>query len=151
MSYIKTISISRKRGEKKYNVPKATLKEGSGIVNDAHAGFGHRQVSLLPYETIQRTRLQGIDINPGDFAENICTEGLDFKDIRIGTRIHIGGEVILEVSQIGKACHNPCRIYQALGDCAMPREGVFTIVLRGGTIQASDPVFIIQNQISVSL
>ena len=137
------ISISDRRGIKKKNVDCADLKEDFGIVNDAHAGKWHRQVSLLAIESMQKIKEKGLDVKPGDFAENICMEGLDITQIRIGTKIRIGGDSLLEVSQIGKECHTRCHIYYSVGDCVMPREGIFARVLKGGTIKPQDKVWLI--------
>jgi len=148
MSYIAAISISKKRGVKKNQTPLAILKENFGIIGDAHAGSGYRQISLLSYESIQQIEQTGMDVKPGDFAENVCTIGLDYKNIKIGTKLGIGAEVILQITQIGKTCHSPCRIYKHLGDCIMPREGLFATVIKGGTIKVSDSISIIQGAFS---
>ena len=136
------VSISERRGIKKKNVESARLKEGFGIVDDAHAGRWHRQVSLLAVESMQKIKDKGLNVVPGDFAENICIEGIDLSIIRIGTRIMTGGGGVLEVTQIGKKCHDRCHIYYSVGDCVMPKEGVFTRVVKGGVIKPSDPVWL---------
>ncbi len=129
MGKILSINISTRKGEKKTSVPSAVLKENFGIVGDAHAGDWHRQVSLLAAESVDKMRGKGVELHPGDFAENLTIEGIDLKNLKIGQRLRIGSEIILEITQIGKECHNGCAIKQQVGDCVMPREGVFA---RGG-------------------
>jgi len=133
------ISISAEKGMRKSNVNEATLIEDWGIEGDAHAGPGHRQVSLLPLESIDTMRAKGLDVNPGDFAENIATEGLVVAVIEVGRRIAIG-PTLIELTQIGKECHSRCAIFEQAGDCVMPREGVFGRVVKGGTIRVGDRV-----------
>ena len=128
------VCISRSKGERKTPVAAGELWENHGIVGDAHAGEWHRQVSLLAVESIEKMRALGLDANPGDFAENITTEGLDLIALPIGTRLSVG-DAILEVTQIGKECHTRCAIYQQAGECVMPKEGIFARVVRAGTIQ----------------
>lgn len=135
---ILSINISESRGVQKTPVEKAVFRPGHGIEGDAHAGPWHRQVSLLANEDIETMRGKGIEIACGDFAENITTERIELAVLPIGTRLHLG-EVVLEVTQIGKECHHDCAIYQAVGDCVMPRRGIFTKVIQGGTI-SSDSV-----------
>lgn len=140
-SKIRAISISKNKGTKKQNVPKAILKENFGIVGDAHAGSG-RQVSLLSEESIDKMRARGLEVAPGDFAENITTKGIDLLGLGIGTKMKIGETAVLEVSQIGKECHRRCSIYYQAGDCVMPREGVFAKVVNGGGIKVGDDICI---------
>lgn len=140
MGSIFAISTSKNKGERKKNVDKAWLIENKGIEGDAHAGFAHRQISLLALESVEKMRAKGLDVNPGDFAENLTTEGLDLVSLPIGTRLKAGKDVYLRVTQIGKECHHRCAIYYQAGDCVMPREGIFTEVLRGGQISAGDPI-----------
>lgn len=135
---IKAISISEKRGTKKVNVPEAELKVDLGIVGDAHASNWHRQISLLGVESIDKMIAMGAEVSPGSFAENITTEGIDLRKIPIGDRLRIGENVELEITQRGKECHNRCEIYEQVGDCVMPREGVFAKVIRPGKIRAGD-------------
>jgi MOSC domain-containing protein YiiM len=130
---ILSINVSERKGVQKTPVDKAVLRPDHGIEGDAHAGPWHRQVSLLANEDIETMRGKGVEIRCGDFAENITTEGIELAALPIGTRLHLG-EVVLEVTQIGKECHQGCAIYQAVGDCVMPRQGIFTKVIRGGTI-----------------
>jgi len=114
-----------------------------GLEGDAHAsGHWHRQVSLLAMESIDKMRAQGLDVKPGDFAENITTEGLELYSLPIGTRLRLGTDAVGEVSQIGKECHTRCAIYHLAGDCVMPREGIFIKVLEGGMIKNGDPISI---------
>jgi MOSC domain-containing protein YiiM len=130
---ILSINISRETGVQKIPVEQATIVKGHGIEGDAHAGDWHRQVSLLATEDIDRMRGKGVELNFGDFAENITTRGVDLSSLPIGTRLYLG-TAELEVTQIGKECHHGCAIYQIVGDCVMPRKGIFARVLRGGEI-----------------
>jgi MOSC domain-containing protein YiiM len=114
--------------------------ENLGLKSDAHAEAGIRQVSLLSKESIDKIREKGLDVNHGDFAENLTIEGIDLPKLPIGTKLKVGKEVLLEVSQIGKVCHNRCNIFYAVGDCVMPKEGIFAKVLVGGTIKVDDRV-----------
>lgn len=134
------ISASKDKGTRKTNVPEAILRREHGLEGDAHAGDWHRQVSLLAVESIRRMQEKGLSVGPGDFAENITTEGIDLVGLPIGTRLMIGQAVLLEVTQIGKVCHSRCAIYYQAGDCVMPREGIFARVLEGGRVVAGDPV-----------
>ena len=137
---IKAISISKDRGTRKYNVPTAELKVDFGIENDAHAGDWHRQVSFLSSESIEKAREQGLDVTFGDFAENIATAGIDWVKTPVGTRVQLGDSVLVEITQIGKECHNKCAIYYQAGDCIMPKEGIFAKVLEGGKIKCGDAI-----------
>jgi len=129
------ISVSEKRGTKKYNVSSAEIRENFGLVGDAHATFkSHRQVSLLACESIEKMRALGAEVFPGDFAENLTTEGVDLLSLKIGDKIKVGQDIILEVSQIGKECHSKCEIFQAVGECVMPKEGIFGKVVQGGMV-----------------
>ena len=138
---ILAISISEKKGMKKHNVNSVSLKEGFGIVGDAHGGSS-RQVSLLAQESIEKMRKKGLNVGAGDFAENITTQGLDLLGLKIGAKIKIGKDAVLEVSQIGKVCHTRCNIYYQAGDCVMPKEGVFAKVVKGGEIKSGDEICI---------
>ena len=134
------ISLSDCRGIPKSNVSEAMLKTDWGLVGDAHAGPWHRQVSLLALESIDKIRALGlVEVQPGDFAENITTSGIDLLSLRIGHRVRIA-QAELEITQIGKECHTRCAIYAQVGDCVMPREGLFARVTKGGTIRIDDPV-----------
>lgn len=134
---VKAVCISERRGTEKTAVAQAELQDGYGIVNDAHAGKWHRQVSLLSYDKVQEFNARGGQAHVGAFGENILVEGLDFKNLPVGTKLFCG-DVILKMTQIGKECHTHCQIYQRVGDCIMPREGVFAEVLQGGTIKPGD-------------
>lgn len=139
---IVAVSVSANKGERKTNVDKAVLAVGLGLEGDAHAGFAHRQVSLLAQESIDKMRQAGLDVKPGDFAENITTENINLVELPVGTRLK-AGETLLEVSQIGKECHQRCAIYYQAGDCVMPKEGIFAIVLSGGTLRVGDDIEVI--------
>ena len=132
------VSISKKKGVKKDNIPEGLLIENFGLKDDAHAGNWHRQVSLLATESIEKIRAKGLDVGPGDFAENITTIGINLVDLPIGTKMKMGDEALVEVTQIGKECHSRCAIYQQTGDCVMPREGIFVKVLKGGKVKKGD-------------
>lgn len=137
MGVIRGICISEKRGTMKAEVESAEFLEDWGIKGDAHAGKWHRQVSLLSFERIEEFRKKGADVKPGAFGENLIVEGFDFKNLPVGTRF-VCGDVILEMTQIGKECHSHCEIYKRMGDCIMPREGVFARVMKGGIIKKGD-------------
>ena len=137
------VCISEKKGTQKTEVPSVTLVPDWGIEGDAHAGKWHRQVSLLALEKIEAFRERGAEIGFGAFGENIIVEGFDLKNLSVGTRFRIG-DALLELTQIGKECHTHCAIYHQVGDCIMPREGVFTIVVEGGTVKAGDTVEMIE-------
>lgn len=131
------LSVSARKGSKKNNIAEALLMENFGIAGDAHAG-SERQVSLLPYEAFDVIRERLPDIKPGDFAENITTRGIDFSTASVGDRLCIGSGVRLVITQIGKECHNDCPIRQAVGDCIMPRQGIFASIVNGGLIRVGD-------------
>ncbi|MCX7911504.1 MAG: MOSC domain-containing protein [Dehalococcoidales bacterium] len=138
------VCVSKKKGTSKQPVPEIAVKENYGVVGDAHAEEGAvRQVSLLAMESIARMQGKGFSFKPGDFAENITTQGIDLARLAIGARLRVGGEVVLEVSQIGKECHTACAVRRLVGDCIMPREGIFARVIRGGRIRPEDPVAVI--------
>lgn len=133
------ICVSEKRGTQKQEIGQARLISDWGIEGDAHAGDWHRQVSLLSYEKIEEFRRRGADVTNGAFGENLIVEGYNLRTLPIGTRFEIG-DAVLEMTQIGKECHSHCEIYHKMGDCIMPREGVFAVVLSGGEIHAGDEV-----------
>ena len=137
---IESIAISKKKGTRKEQVDQASLLEDHGIEGDAHAGPWHRQVSFLSSESIQKAREEGLDVTFGDFAENIATSGIDWLTVPIGTKVSLGDAAKVEITQIGKECHNKCAIYYMAGDCIMPREGIFARVLQGGVIHCGDSV-----------
>jgi MOSC domain-containing protein YiiM len=140
MASIIAVCQSEKKGTVKKPVAEVVIKEDYGVVGDAHADCTtHRQVSLLAIESIDKMRRKGFDfLQPGDFAENITTRDIDLTALPIGTRLNAGKEVILEMTQIGKECHAACAIRQQVGDCIMPREGIFARVIRGGRVKAGD-------------
>lgn len=132
------VSISDEKGVPKKNVEEVRLMVEWGVEGDAHAGAWHRQVSLLAMESIKKMQEKGLEVRPGDFAENITTEGLDLLSLPIGTRLRVGGEALLEVTQIGKECHIGCAIFQQVGQCIMPTEGIFARVIEGGKVRPGD-------------
>ena len=139
MGRVIAVCISKEKGTQKYRIPEGEFIEEWGIKDDAHAGKWHRQVSLLSYDKIQEFRAKGAEIEDGAFGENLIVEGYDFRNLPVGTRFQCG-DVILEMTQIGKECHNHCVIYKKMGDCIMPREGVFAEVVTGGHIKVGDEV-----------
>jgi len=139
MAQVLAVCISENKGERKKPVETVELRVNHGIVGDAHAGEWHRQVSLLAQESIDKMRALGLDVNAGDFAENITTSGIDLVSLPIGSRLQIG-ETLLEVTQIGKECHTRCAIFYQAGDCVMPKEGIFVKVITGGTIKPGDGI-----------
>ncbi len=143
MGVVKAVCISEKKGVQKKNVHTANLIENHGIEGDAHAGNWHRQVSLLSYDKVEAFRSKGAPVVDGSFGENILVEGIDFKTLPIGTKFTCN-DVLLELTQIGKECHSGCEIFQIMGDCIMPREGVFTIVLKGGVISEGDILQVVE-------
>ena len=141
------VCISEKKGTKKQPVPCATLAEDHGILGDAHAGdkraaFRHRQISLLANESVDKMRALGAELYAGDFGENILTSGIELVSIPVGTRLRVG-EAELEVTQIGKECHNDCEIKKQVGKCVMPTEGIFAKVIKGGVIRPDDSIIIL--------
>ena len=141
MAKIIAVCTSQKKGTKKEADKEGIIEEGFGLLGDAHADFcTHRQVSLLAIESINKMRSLGFDVDSGDFAENLTTEGVELVSLPIGTRLLVGKEVILEVSQIGKECHIGCAIYRQIGKCIMPKEGVFTKVICGGLVRAGNTI-----------
>ena len=137
------VNISKEKGTRKSNVGQSCLLPEFGLKDDAHGGKWHRQVSLLAMESIQKMVQLGLKVGPGDFAENITTEGLDLVKLPIGTRITIGQDALLEVTQIGKVCHTRCAIYYQAGDCVMPKEGIFAKVIEGGEIKVGDEIHVL--------
>ncbi len=141
MAKVVAVCGSKKKGTKKEALAEGILKEDYGLVGDAHADCcTHRQVSLLAIESISKMRSLGFDVGPGDFAENLTTEGIDLVCLPIGTKVSIGDEVILEISQIGKECHSGCAIYRQIGKCIMPKEGVFAKVICSGLVRTGDTI-----------
>lgn len=135
-----SVNISPGKGEKKIPVEYGELIADFGFKGDGHSGNWHRQVSLLAIESIEKMRLSGLNVSCGDFAENITTSGVNLVSLKHGQQIKIGEEIILEVTQIGKVCHDRCNIYYQAGDCIMPKEGIFARVISGGKIKAGDNI-----------
>lgn len=140
MGIIKAVCTSPEKGMRKKDIGEGLLIKEHGLKDDAHAGPWHRQVSLLAVESIEKMRALGLAVGPGDFAENLTTEGIDLVNLPLGTRLKIGSEAVGEVTQIGKECHTRCAIYYQAGDCVMPREGIFIRVLEGGPVKVGDTI-----------
>ena len=141
MASVVAVCKSKKKGTKKESVAEGIFKEDYGLIGDAHANcLPNRQVSLLALESIDKMQSLGLNLRPGDFAENITTEGVDLPHLPIGTKIFVGDEVVLEVTQIGKECHTGCAIRRQIGQCIMPKEGVFARVVQGGLVKPEDRV-----------
>lgn len=147
MQRVKAISISERKGMRKKNIDSALLVENFGIAEDAHGGEWHRQVSLLAEESIEQMRAKGLDVVAGNFAENITTEGIDLTTLPVGSHLRIGATELI-ISQLGKVCHKPCIIYHKAGDCVMPREGIFGVVIKGGIITVGDEVEVLTKRSS---
>lgn len=143
MGIVVAVCTSPKKGMRKKNVGEGILVENHGLQGDAHTGGWHRQVSLLAMESIEKMRSQGLDVGPGDFAENLTTEGIDLVNLPVGTQMKIG-ECLVEVTQIGKECHSRCAIYYQAGDCVMPREGIFARVLQGGKVHIGEMIEVVK-------
>lgn len=143
MKKIVSLAISKKKGTRKTPTAVVEVKRDHGILGDAHAGPWERQVSFLAAEQIQEARSRGLQVDFGDFAENVATEGVIWKELPPGTRVKLGPEVVVEITKIGKECHKKCAIYYMAGDCIMPREGVFARVIEGGTLRCGDDIEIL--------
>ncbi len=143
MGKVIAVCTSPEKGTQKKNIGEAAFIEDHGIQGDAHAGKWHRQISLLSYDKIVEFRQKGAEVENGAFGENLVVEGIDFKKQAVGTRFRCN-EVVLEMTQIGKECHHGCEIFQKMGDCIMPREGVFAKVIKGGKISVGDQLEIIE-------
>jgi len=142
---IKAISISKDKGVPKTNVLEAVLKTDFGIVGDAHAANWHRQVSLLSIESIDKMVAMGAEVSPGNFAENITTEGIELPKLPVGSKLRVGKDIELEITQIGKECHSRCEIFKQIGDCIMPREGIFAKVTKGGGVKVGDTIEVLND------
>ncbi|MFH1003680.1 MAG: MOSC domain-containing protein [Chloroflexota bacterium] len=141
MAKIIAVCRSQRKGTTKSAIAEGYLKEDHGLVDDAHADPGsHRQLSLLAIESVNKMQGRGLELGPGDFAENLTTEGIDLVSLPVGTRLRVGEGVLLELTQHGKECHRGCAILQQIGSCIMPREGVFARILRGGPVRAGDTI-----------
>lgn len=146
MAKIVAVCSSEKKGTRKATIPEGTLKVEYGLIDDAHAdSSSHRQVSLLAIESIETMRKMGYNVAPGDFAENLTTEGIELYSLPVGTRLHVGTDVILNITQIGKECHAGCAIFKQTGKCIMPKEGVFARVIQGGTVKAGEEIEILDS------
>ena len=145
MGKVLAVCISEQKGTEKKNVGSAKFIEDWGIENDSHAGKWHRQVSLLSHEKVEAFRARGAEVIDGAFGENLVVEGYDFRALPVGTKFRCN-DVVLELTQIGKECHSGCAIFQKMGECIMPREGVFTRVLHGGTISVGDELTIMEEE-----
>lgn len=145
MARVTSVNISEKKGTMKHPVPEIRLKLRHGIVGDAHAGDWHRQISMLADESVDKMRARLPQLKAGAFAENINTMGIELKTLPVGTRLKIG-DTVVEVTQIGKECHNDCAIKKAAGECVMPTEGIFAVVVKEGTVRAGDPVEILSEE-----
>ena len=146
MAKLVAVCKSKEKGTRKKPVVEGTLKEDYGLVGDAHADCcTHRQVSLLAMESINKMRRLSFEVGPGDFAENLTTQGIELFSLPVGTRISIGEDVLLEVTQLGKDCHSGCAIRQEIGKCIMPKEGIFARVIQGGCVRAGDDIRIEKN------
>lgn len=139
MAQVIAVCVSEQKGTQKYPVPFVEVRLHHGIVGDAHAGDWHRQISLLAEESVDTMRKSGLSLPPGAFAENILTRGMELKTLPVGTRLRVG-ETLLEVTQIGKECHNDCEIRRIAGNCVMPTDGIFAIVVQEGKIYPGDTV-----------
>ncbi len=146
MAHVASVNISEKRGTVKHEVPEIRLRLRHGIVGDAHAGDWNRQISLLAEESIDRMRAALPQLKPGAFAENINTVGIALKNLPVGTRLRIG-ETEVEVTRIGKECHNDCAIKKAAGTCVMPTEGIFAVVVKEGTVRAGDAITVVGEEV----
>ena len=140
MGTIIAVCTSEKKGMRKKNVGEGILKVGFGLEGDAHGGDWHRMISLLGVESIKKMKDKGADVGPGDFAENLTTEGLELFTLPIGTKLKIGETSIGEVTQIGKQCHTKCEIFKQVGECVMPKEGIFIRLLEGGVVRSGDSI-----------
>ncbi len=140
---VTSVNLSERKTMRKKRYDAGALMLDRGFAQDAHAGDWHRQVSLLAQESIDEMVAKGLDVGPGDFAENITTQGVNVMTLQVGSIINIGDEVVLEISQIGKTCHNKCAIYYQAGDCVMPREGVFAVVRTAGPVKVGDMIEVV--------
>ncbi|MBI5583598.1 MAG: MOSC domain-containing protein [Deltaproteobacteria bacterium] len=140
------VSTSDQKGVPKKNISAGRLIEDFGVEGDAHGGPWHRQVSLLALESIKKMQDLGLKVHPGSFAENITTEGIGLPGLPLGTRLRLGPQALVEVTQIGKVCHDRCAIYRLAGDCVMPREGIFVRVLQGGPVKPGDVITVLERE-----
>lgn len=141
---ISAISVSDRKGIRKKNINSANLIENFGVENDAHGGKWHRQLSFLAQESIDTMREKGLDVVAGNFAENITTTDIDLLKLKVGDHLQLGSTEVI-ISQLGKVCHHRCAIYHQAGDCVMPREGIFAMIIKGGRIEVGDPIVVTDN------
>lgn len=141
------VCTSAQKGERKHDAGRGRLVENFGLEGDGHGGDWHRQVSLLAEESIEKMRAAGLDVGPGDFAENLTTRGIDLCALPVGTRLRVGAKALLEITQIGKICHDRCAIYYQAGDCVMPKEGIFAVVLQGGAVASGDAIEVVSEEV----
>ncbi len=147
MAEVIAVCRSRKKGTRKEAIAEGVLQQDYGLVDDAHADSStHRQVSLLAVESIAKMQRLGLNVGNGDFAENITSKGIDLVSLPVGSRLRVGDQAILEVTQIGKECHTRCAIYRQVGQCIMPEEGVFVRVIRGGLVKAGDAIKVLEGE-----
>lgn len=145
MAKIVAVNSSRKKSVRKSTIVEGVLRQGYGLIDDAHADCNtHRQVSLLAMESVNKMQEMGVNVRPGDFAENLTTEAIDLVSLPVGTQLSVGKDIILEVSQIGKECHTKCAIFRQVGTCVMPTEGIFATVIRGGVVKRDDEINILE-------
>ncbi len=145
MAKIIAVNSSRKKSVRKSTIAEGVLRQGYGLIDDAHADCNtHRQVSLLAMESVSKMQQMGVNVGPGDFAENLTTEAIDLVSLPVGTQLSVGKDIILEVSQIGKECHTKCAIFRQVGTCVMPTEGIFATVIRGGVVKPDDEIKILE-------
>jgi len=142
MAKIVGVCVSNRKGTSKKNINKAFLEAGKGIKGDAHSGFGHRQISLLARESIDKMRPALPELTEGSFAENLTTEGINLLELPIGTELKVGESVLLRITQIGKKCHARCEIFNKTGNCIMPKEGIFAEVIEEGEVEVGDKITI---------
>lgn len=143
MAEVHSVNVSGGKGERKKPVAGAEIRTGHGLVGDGHAGSWHRQVSLLALESIEKMRSRGLEVGPGDFAENLTTSGIELLELPLGSRLKVG-PAVLEITQHGKECHDRCAIYRQAGDCVMPREGIFAVVVKGATVKSGDAIEVVR-------
>jgi MOSC domain-containing protein YiiM len=141
MGRVAAVCISKEKGVQKKDVGRCRLIENYGLEGDAHAGSWHRQISLLPKESrLNMEKAGGLKLEDGDFGENLLTEGIDLSKLKVGHKLRLGRDILIRVTQIGKECHDRCYIYYQVGDCIMPKEGVFAEILKGGTLKKGDNI-----------
>jgi len=142
MAKVVAVCRSDTKGVRKENIGEGLLIENYGLESDAHADGTHRQTSLLDMSSIEKMQKMGLDVKPGDFAENITTEGIELYSLPVGTVLRVGRDIVLEITQIGKECHTGCAIFKQVGKCIMPKEGVFARIIKGGKVKTGDPIII---------